>query len=59
LRTPITASTPTTLGVLVLVAAATWTVADRWFGVTARLDSMDARLAKIEAKLETIRRDSK
>jgi len=59
-RTSISAATTTNLGVLVLVGAAIWTAADRWFGyqnnVAAQMATMNERLVKIEARLATMTR---
>lgn len=60
MRPSISATTTTNLGVLVLVGAAIWTAADRWFGyqnnVAAQMATMNERLVKIEARLATMTR---
>jgi hypothetical protein len=64
---PITSKTTTTLGTLVLVAGATWTVAGKWFGyqkdvatqmavMNAQIADQGRRLVRIERAL-TVRRD--
>jgi len=59
-RAPITASTPvlTNVGVFILVGAAIWTAADRWFGyqnnVAAQMATMNERLAKLETLVSTV-----